>query len=379
MMTKNSLLVCAALVAGIASAQDTPPDTPDALVDTRPTMAPDIREDDLEIDVRLRRGNAVVVPVPISNPTLGSGLVLGGAYFYAQTEEQARVQPASVTAVAGLYTNNYSKAVGAVHQSYWNQNKWRLTAAAGLADFRFPLYHPEGVTGDPRIEWQVDGSFFFARLSGKIASNWYGGGAVRVVDADQAFNVAVESADFDIGSNLRSAGLGVLFEYDSRDLPLNTYDGRYFTLDALFNDELLGSSRTYQSYRMAFRSFHEVTESTVLAWQAQACYRGGQVPLWDGCFIPLRGFSATDHIGRSSVAGQAELRWRMNKRWGFVTFAGAGKISQGFVERREPKTIPSYGVGLRFTVLQAKRINLRLDFARSRDSDAVHFSVGEAF
>jgi hypothetical protein len=30
-------------------------------------------------------------------------------------------------------------------------------------------------------------------------------------------------------------------------------------------------------------------------------------------------------------------------------------------------------------VLAAKRINLRLDYARSTDSDAIHVSVGEAF
>jgi hypothetical protein len=30
-------------------------------------------------------------------------------------------------------------------------------------------------------------------------------------------------------------------------------------------------------------------------------------------------------------------------------------------------------------VLQAKRVNLRVDFAWSKDSDAVHVSVGEAF
>jgi hypothetical protein len=29
--------------------------------------------------------------------------------------------------------------------------------------------------------------------------------------------------------------------------------------------------------------------------------------------------------------------------------------------------------------LPAKRVNMRLDYAKSRDSDAIHFSVGEAF
>jgi hypothetical protein len=30
-------------------------------------------------------------------------------------------------------------------------------------------------------------------------------------------------------------------------------------------------------------------------------------------------------------------------------------------------------------VLEAKRINLRVDYARSRNSDSVHILVGEAF
>ncbi len=49
--------------------------------------------------------NFVVVPIPMSNPTLETGLVLGGAYFYPQSAEEAKIEPASVTAVGGMYTN----------------------------------------------------------------------------------------------------------------------------------------------------------------------------------------------------------------------------------------------------------------------------------
>lgn len=48
-------------------------------------------------------------------------------------------------------------------------------------------------------------------------------------------------------------------------------------------------------------------------------------------------------------------------------------------EFREREAIPSYGVGLRFMVLESQRINMRLDYGRSNDSDAVYLSVGEAF
>ena len=80
-----------------------------------------------------------------------------------------------------------------------------------------------------------------------------------------------------------------------------------------------------------------------------------------------------------SSSGQAEARWQPTKRWGLVGFAGAGYVGSSFNGIREHEAIPSYGVGLRFMVLKAKRINLRLDYARSTDSDAIHFSVGEAF
>jgi len=168
-------------------------------------------------------------------------------------------------------------------------------------------------------------------------------------------------------------------EFDSRDNPFNSAAGRHFKFDALFNDEAIGSDATYQSYSAAYRSYHRLTDSVVLAWEAQGCQRVGSAPLWDACTVKLRGFSATDYLGQISASGQAEARWQLSKRWGAVGFAGAGYIGRSFSEVREREAIPSYGVGLRFSVLPAKGINLRLDYARSNDSEAIHVSVGEAF
>ena len=117
----------------------------------------------------------------------------------------------------------------------------------------------------------------------------------------------------------------------------------------------------------------------MLAWEIQGCTRTGVVPIWDGCRIPLRGFSALDYIGTTSVASQLELRWRLGTRWGIAGFAGAGHTDNDAFAFNDKTTIPSYGLGLRYMVLKAKRINLRLDFAKSKDSEAIHFSIGEAF
>ena len=64
---------------------------------------------------------------------------------------------------------------------------------------------------------------------------------------------------------------------------------------------------------------------------------------------------------------------------GFVAFAGVGYIGSSFSDAGANERIPSYGVGTRFMVLKSKRINLRIDYARSDDQDAWYISVGEAF
>ena len=155
--------------------------------------------------------------------------------------------------------------------------------------------------------------------------------------------------------------------------------GNYFKGEVVFNDESIGSKSTYQSYSALYRSYHTLTDTLVVAWETQGCHKGGRAPLWDACRVKLRGFPATDYLGKTSASGQVEARWQMSKRWGLVGFAGAGYVGNSYSNIREHEPIPSYGAGIRFMVLASKRINMRLDYARSTDSDAIHFSVGEVF
>jgi hypothetical protein len=360
----------------LVMAVDTAAESMDTASDTRPSVAPDIRED--ESKLKLQKGNFVVVPIPISNPTLDTGLVAGAAYFYAQTEQQQEVQPASVTAAAAMYTSNDSRAGAVVQQNYWRDNRWRFTGVLGAADLRLSLIAPDEGSDAQNVDWRINGKFFLARRSRRITGNWYGGAFVRTVDANQSLEFGEESLDFDT-NDVRTVGVGLSAEYDSRDLPINTYSGRHFKIQALFNDEAIGSNDTYQSYDVTFRSYHEMSETVVLGLDLQACQRKGTVPLWDSCLIKLRGFSATDYLGKASYSAQVEVRWRLSRRWGVVAFGGGGEVADSFSGFRDRSLIPSYGAGVRFSVLPAKRINMRLDYAKSRDSDAIHFSVGEAF
>ena len=338
---------------------------------------PDLRND--EMALKLQKGDFVVVPIPVSNPTLDTGLVLGGAYFYPQSEEQKATQPASVTAAAGMHTSNDSKLYAIVQRSYWDKDRWRFGGAIGHADLNLTLLSPNESGTGQNTSWRIRGNFVRAQLSRKVGGKWYLGFAGRFVDTDQELELESGSIFFDNIADVTSVGIGVNIGYDSRDMPFNTYTGRSFQVNALFNDRSIGSDETYQSYDMAYSSYHKMSIPVVFAWEVRGCLKDGPVPLWDACKISLRGFSATDYLGKRSASAQFEARWSLSRKWGLVGFGGAGFINETFSGVRERELIPSYGIGLRFTVLAAKRINVRLDYGRSTDSDAIHLSVGEAF
>ncbi len=324
--------------------------------------------------------NFVVVPIPSTDPTLGAGLVVGGAYFYPQTPEQKRSQPASATVVGTMYTDNGSYAYGIGQTIYWNEDTWRFSGAVAYAVMKLELSAPGGPPDSvPSAAWLIEGGFAQIKLSRRIHDKWYLGVVGRYIDGEQTIEPLVDSPIFSLFGKLNSYGLGVELEYDTRDMPINSYNGHIFEAGILFNEQSTGRAEPYEAYSLAYRSYHELTESLVLAWQVEGCMKTSSVPLWDACRIGLRGFSATDYLGKSSALGEVEARWRLNKRWGLVGFAGAGILTEPFSRFREKEWIPSYGLGIRFAVLPSKRINLRLDYGFSAGSNAVHLSVGEAF
>ncbi len=334
------------------------------------------RREDRETEAQ--RGDFMVVPIPVSEPTLGTGLVLGGAYFYRQTEAQAEVQPPSVTGVAGLYTSNDSFAYGLGHRSYWDRDRWRFGGALAHANLRLNLVQG-GAGGGERVDWRVKGELLILQLARRVAGAWFLGGKLRYLEVSQEFGLPTLVLAADLGSHTRSSAVGLTLERDTRDLPFNPYTGSHFQLEGLVADEILGSTRNYQSYRLAFRSYHQWAEGLVLAWEIEGCHREGLRPLWDSCSLGLRGFPVTDYLGRTASSAQVEGRWHFSRRWGLVAFGGAGHLDSAVSELRHQSLIPSYGAGVRFMVLPAERINIRLDYARSTGSDAIYFAVGEAF
>ena len=278
-----------------------------------------------------------------------------------------------------MYTDSESWALGIGQASYWGQNTWRLRAAIGYAELNLPLLATDFLGLPVNVDWQLDGGLAYAQLARRVAGKWFVGLAGRYLDINQDFSLAIGSINFDLDSEVEAAMLGPHVEYDSRDSTNAPQTGRLFKVDISATRGVGQSDIAYESYGAEFRSYHQLADPLVLAWRLMACYRGGEPQLWDACRISLRGFPATDYMGLSSAMAEVEARWQFASRWGAVAFAGAGRVNDSLRIRDDNDEVPSYGVGIRWMVSKKNRINLRLDYGRSRSSDAVYLFVGEAF
>jgi len=357
--------------------QSPPPITWDLPVEA----LPDLREEKPKVPVPAKRAkNWFVVPVPLSSPTFGTGLVLGGVYFYPQTEAEKAGQPQSFTAAAGGYTSNKSRAGGVMQQNYWGGDQWRFNAVAGNMDFRLELVQALNRPDQNVLDWRVSGSFLQSSVSRRLGSDWYLGATIRYLDITQELGQFVDAPDYNSAERIVSPGVGISAVYDTRDMPTNAYRGLHLEFRSMLSDQRSLDDGTYVAMSARIRSYHLLRENLVLAWEVSGCQKSGEIPLWDACRLNLRGFPVTDYLSDQSLSGQVEARWQISKRWGAVAFAGAGIVDNPFAGNGRGQTIPSYGAGLRFMVLPSQRINLRVDYGRSdTGAGAWYLAVSEAF
>ena len=55
-----------------------------------------------------------------------------------------------------------------------------------------------------------------------------------------------------------NSGLGLILRYDSRDIPVNAWEGMYFDFTATFYNTGLGGDNNYQIYLLDYRQYEQV-------------------------------------------------------------------------------------------------------------------------
>ena len=186
---------------------------------------------------RKDRPSFVVLPIPQSNPALGSGLVLAGVAFY---------QPAGsprpwMTGAAVLWTDNGSRGGGVFQKAYLRGDLYRVSAFAGGANLNVRFYGIGAGQANRDISVPIEQGGRAVQLDGlrRLRPNLYAGLRLRAAQVETSLRFEGEaSEEFDLESlqlDTRIGGPGLLLQYDSRDSEIYPLTGRYANLQLQWN------------------------------------------------------------------------------------------------------------------------------------------------
>jgi hypothetical protein len=331
------------------------------------------------------RPDLLIVPIPQSNPMLGTGLTVAAVLFYNPNKSS---QP-WISGVGGMYTSNKSWGALAFHSMSLAHDRFRVLAVAGYGDVNVDFYGIGPNAGDRNASIELENKSYLGLVQAqyRVAKGLYVGARYEYlnidtrIETDQPVFPGLDIPQPELRSKV--SALGPAITYDTRDSSLNPGRGAYLTAVGMFNLHDLGSDFDYQKTQLAANGYFSATRGGTFAIHGSLCATSTGGPYYDLCMFgansDLRGYEAGRYRDRASWAMQAELRQHLGGRFGAVFFAGIGGIAPDIGSLGDTKLLPSAGMGLRYRASKSTGVNLRLDFAIGNDSNAVYFGIGEAF
>jgi len=337
-----------------------------------------------------RRGSFIVAPIPISSPALGTGIVPVLGYIFP-LQKGDNVSPPSLVGVAGLVTNNGSRAFGTYADLFIKQDTYRITALYVQGNLNYDLFGIGVVAGDAGHKLPLEQSGRALRVEALRRLGWdfflgvrFSSGSSKIVLRSGSDVPPEPEPPPDIGFHTTLRALGLRLNRDTRPNRFYPTTGTLLEFTSDFFSEGLGSRYSFQAYRFTFNKYGSLSKNQVLAYNLFVCGTGGDPPFYGNCIYgtnnELRGYTAGRYLDRYMIATQLEYRLALPKRFGVVGFGGVGEVVPGGSQLvRLNNFLPGGGGGVRFQLSKKYHVNLRADIARGKDTWTWTMGVGEAF
>jgi len=346
--------------------------------------------------VKIEQGKPLVTPLagPAYTPELGFTVAGTVMLSYKTNPKDSLIQRSSSPITFGISSTG-AIFFSSIVSSYWFQDKLRIYADLWYKDmpdhywgagydngFSKPksdsttAYDRTWLWINPRFLWQFRSSYF---LGLNVDYNY-----TRASDPSEG--VSLDPDYIKYGPENLNSGFGLILRYDSRDVPVNAWEGLYVDLRPTFYSTVFGGDNNYQVYQVDLRKYFQVTNpGKTLALQFKSRIGVGDVPYGEmsqlGSPFDLRGYTWGRYRDKSMIFFLGEYRHMFNKssgklsRHGMVAWMGTGSVAEtlsGF-----SNWLPNFGFGYRFEV--QPRMNLRIDIGIGRETSGFYFNFNEAF
>ena len=195
--------------------------------------------------------------------------------------------------------------------------------------------------------------------------------------------------DFDNDIYLRTddpaystTGLGLVVEYDSRDLSTNPQKGAYISLKGTIFPKGLGTQgATLWRSNFTIDLFQRLWQGAILGMDIAGEFNSKGAP-WTmlaklGGSNRMRGYYKGQYTDNSILTAQMELRQHIWRRIGGVVWVGGGNVFPDLRSFNWRHTLPNYGLGLRWTF--KKGMNVRIDYGFGKHTSGLVLNINEAF
>ena len=329
-------------------------------------------------DFGFRNGSVVVAPIPFSDPTIGSGLMLGAGYLF-QTDSGSKP---SMLGIGALRSNNGSRGAGLSVNLAFNNNRWLFKSIFAAADVRYDLFTQLG-----NIPIRQDGVLARMSLSYGVTPELSFGAALRYLDTKISPNAPgfpPIPPPFNSFLNVEIASIGFVSEWDRRDDTIYATRGGILQLEAFHNIALTGLVEDYGKIFVNYTQYMKIGQSGVLAARVSTCATSTTTPFFDQCSLgatdAFRGFSVTQFLDLRSASVQLEYRQQFTKRIGMVAFGGVGMVGPNYQDLEIGGTHSAFGIGARYRVSKKFPLDFSVDVARnSLSENQLYIYVGQRF
>lgn len=347
-------------------------------------------------NLRIEDGKLAITPLlgPSYTPEMGLTLAGGVMTSFLTNKEDKLIQRSSLPITLGVSVTG-AYFFSSKLSSYWLEDKLRIFADIWLKDMPDNYWgvgydnaaniHKSDTTTaynrnwwmfNPKFLWQFKPDYFL----GFVADI----NSTKVTDP----NPLMQEDEYflEYGSKNTNVGFGGLLRYDSRDVPINAWNGMYLDVEAMFYSKSMGSDNNYQAYSVDFRYYKNVSrKGNTLAFQTKTRLSYNDVPYAElsqlGTPFDLRGYTWGQYRDKSMLFLLGEYRHTFLKSTGelsdhgAVAWLGTGSIAKSFVDFES--WIPSFGFGYRLQV--QPRMNVRIDVGIGRETSGIYFNLNEAF
>ena len=312
--------------------------------------------------------------MPITEPAVGYGAVIGGLHFLQKKDPKQR--PDIIAAFGGLTSNN-TWLVGGAYIGYWKNDKIRYRGISGYTEVNLKYY---AFGGNKPVDFSMDSFLLIQQLSFRIKeSDFFIGGKYQLskitIPILESEDLPIEPFDLE----LWNSGLSIITEYDNLNNFLSPTKGFRLHLSYVQNMKVIGSDKNWGKFIFFTHLYLPVNEKWIPAFRLDSQLATGDIPFYSKPYVSLRGVAALRYQGELTMLAETEQLYNITSRWGILGFTGIGTAFNTIENMNSEDVVWNVGVGARYLLARVYGLKAGFDVARGPEDWAFYITIGTSW